>query len=425
MKPGPRFDLFDWARRHPFVFGSLAVHALLAAGLYVVGPYTLARQQRSQDMARMGATLEAARREQMQRHLQRLEQLGKEMGAPSPANAASSPLERAEDLTRRIEQAERQARAKEMARLLKITPEEALAKLRVEEVKRSKPLSRDPAQALAQLERRARDAAERGRERARRESNGVKVASGGGPRASGPGGLGGADGIGPQRKGGDAEGRGGGSGRGGSGEGMVTVGGVGEPDRQYDPMAQVPELAPSRLRYAEARSFGPGAPYANRVYLDRWNVVGPFTAHSSLALDQPLPPETTVDLDAVYEGKHGPVGWQVQHSSHYPFIPEPREADALYYAYTEVRVDRDTEVWLDIGADDDSRLWLNDELVWASGNGDKPWYHEPFYRLDKEMGTYGLVEGRVRVTLRAGRNTLLFKLYNGIDLMFFSVVIAR
>jgi hypothetical protein len=44
--------------------------------------------------------------------------------------------------------------------------------------------------------------------------------------------------------------------------------------------------------------------------------------------------------------------------------------------------------------------------------------------LDERIAAYNLVEVRRRVTLHAGRNTLLFKLYNGIDLMFLSVVIT-
>ena len=417
MKPNRAgFDLFDWARRHPFVVAALALHGLLLAGLYLAGPYTLTRQQRAQDMSRVGASLEAARREQVTRHLQRLEQLGKELGAEAPASPASSPLERAEALTRRIEQTEQHARAKELARLLKIKPEEALAKLRAEETKRARPLPRDPAQAMAQLERRARAAAEQRQARERRESEGMRVA-----RSEHDGSRQDPSGTG---HGGSDTGNGRGKGHGG-GEATDSIGGVGETERQYEAMASPPPLDPARLRYAEARSFGPGAPFANRVYLDRWNVVGPFPARSSRSLDEVHPPELAVDLDAVYEGKHGIVGWQAQHSANYPFVPEPREADALYYAYTEVRVDRDTEVWLDIGADDDSKLWVNDELVWVSGNGDKAWYHRAFYRLDDELSHYALVEGRVRVTLKAGRNTLLLKLYNGVDLMFFSVVIAR
>ena len=38
---------------------------------------------------------------------------------------------------------------------------------------------------------------------------------------------------------------------------------------------------------------------------------------------------------------------------------------------------------------------------------------------------YGLVENRVQVSLRAGRNTLLLKLYDVTQMMFFSVVVAR
>jgi hypothetical protein len=82
-------------------------------------------------------------------------------------------------------------------------------------------------------------------------------------------------------------------------------------------------------------------------------------------------------------------------------------------------------VVLEIGADDDTKLWLNDELVWVSDSlADKPWYREPFYRLDREIVQFNLVEGRKLVRLRAGRNTLLLKLYNGIDLVFFSVVLT-
>ncbi len=90
-----------------------------------------------------------------------------------------------------------------------------------------------------------------------------------------------------------------------------------------------------------------------------------------------------------------------------------------------MRVERDTVVWLDIGADDDSKLWVNDSLVWVSGDADKAWYQRPFTQLGVQIATYDLVEGRRRVVLHAGSNTLLFKLYNGIDLMFLSVVMTR
>lgn len=405
MKRREGFDPIQWARRHPFIVGSLALHGVLAGALWLAGPRAVVVAQRAQDLARVDATVRAAQREQVQRHLKRLEQLAKEAGAELPASAASSPLERATELTQRLEQAERQARTKELARLLKITPEAAAAKVRLEEARRIKSPPRDEAQALAQLERRARDVVERQRERERREREGHRVAGGVGvPGAQG------------------ATGSGGGPIAGGSS--TRSVGGVGEPDRLYDAMVQAPPLDAPGLRFAEARRFGPGAPHANRVYLDRWYVTGPFPADNSRAMRIVYPPEIAVDLDGVYAGKHGVVGWRPQHSATYPFVPEPHVPDAIYYAATEVRVDRDMDVWLDIGADDDTKLWLNDEVVWVSGNGDKPWYHQAFYDLRADMARYGLVEGRVRVSLRAGRNTLLLKLYNAQDLMFFSVVIA-
>jgi hypothetical protein len=106
-------------------------------------------------------------------------------------------------------------------------------------------------------------------------------------------------------------------------------------------------------------------------------------------------------------------------------VPDPRHANAVYYAHTEVHSDREREVWLEIGADDDSKLWLNDELVWRSDpTHDKPWYRRPYHALHERLAQHNLVEARVLVRLRAGRNVLLLKLYNGVDLTFFSVVLA-
>lgn len=415
----PSWDLFTWSRRHPFAVGALALHLAGLAGLYLAGPYALRQQQGSGDRGRVSEALQSARRAQMQHHLDQLQKLAQELNLPPPAGAASQPpVQAAQDLVKRLEAAAQLARAKELARLLKITPEQALAKLKAEDAKRLRPLAQDPAQALAQLNRRARDAADRLREQARREASGTehRVAQGpAGPAGRGPA----ADGLGPA-----GAGAGRGQGRSG-GESVASLGGLGEPERVYEAPSTPPPLDAASLRFAEARRFGPGAAFANRVYLDRWNVVGPFAAPSSRALGDVLAPELAVDLDAVYEGKHGLVSWQPQHSANYPFVPEPREPDALYYAATELQLDRAMDVWLDLGVDDDAKLWVNDELVWVSGNADKAWYHRPFYRLDDELGRYALVESRVKVHLNAGRNTLLLKLYNGVDLMFFSVVLAR
>ncbi|WP_457417630.1 hypothetical protein [Roseateles sp. P5_E7] len=398
------FDPLDWAVRHRFFVGSVALHVFLASGLWLLGPQVAVQAQRAQEAARSEATLRKAQREQIQRHLKRLEQLGKQAGAELPDSAASSPLERAEALTNRLEETERKARIKELARLLKISLEEAAAQVRLEDWKRAKPAPRDAAQALAQLEGRARDAIQRRHAREQREREGVRVA--------GPAGAGGAAG-------------GGNSGRGVGGEGPPgwQRGGTNY-RRDYDAAAETAQIDPAKVRFAAGRRFGPGGPYANRIYLDRWNVIGPFPAPNRRDLmDIVQPPEIAVDLDAVYAGKHGLVGWRPQQSPTYPFVPDPWEEYAIYYAATEVRVDRDMDVWLDIGADDDTKLWLNDELVWVGGNGIKPWYQQHYSGLPG-MATAALVEGRVRVHLQAGRNTLLLKLYNAPMETFFSIIIA-
>lgn len=429
------FDPLDWVGQHRFFVGSVALHVLLAGGVWLLGPQVAVKAQRAQATARAHATLHAAQREQVQRHLQRLEQLGKQAGAEPPGSAAGSPLERAEALTKRLEDTERKARVKELARLLKIKPEQAAAQVRLEDARRMKPVPHDAAQALAQLEGRARDALERRHAREKREREGLRVAGAGAGVGAGGGLVG--NGAGTAQSGQNGQGAGGaGAGTGWHGVGLADT----DYRRDYDAAAQVPQIDPATVRLAAGRRLGTGGPYANRVYLDRWNVIGPFSAPSIRALDIVQPPEIAVDLDALYPGKHGLVGWRPQHSETYPFVPEPVgerppqpkswpvlpspwESDTIYYAATEVHVDRDMDVWLEIGADDDSRLWLNDELVWASGNGIKPWYQQPYSYLPTQA-IYGFVEGRVRVQLRSGRNTLLFKLYNGPGVTFLSVVIA-
>jgi hypothetical protein len=448
----PVADPLDWARRHPFIVVSVVLHLLLLTLLYAAGPYTLRQQQAQQAQARVSAALEQARRQQMQRHLNRLEKLEREMAAkaggapdePLPPAAAGDPqavLARARELTRRVELAEQNRRAAELSRLLKIPPAEALARLKAEDAKRpAPPLPADPAQALAQLERRAQQAAARERERERRQQEGVAIAkTGGGDQGRFSSGVseGGArqgDGKGGGKgdRSGTTEagsaGQGGASGTGGGpegGEATASVGGVGEPGRRYDSPAVAPSLDRATLRLASGRILGPGGVLANRIFLDRWYVVGPFAAPSSRSMNTVYPPELAVDLDAVYEGKGGElVAWRYVSSPSYPVVPPQRSPDAVFYTYTELRVDRDMTIWVDLGVDDDAKMWINDELVWVSGNADKRWYRRPFYLLDEDLTRYGLVESRQRITLRAGSNTLLLKLYNGIDLMFISVVLA-
>lgn len=165
------------------------------------------------------------------------------------------------------------------------------------------------------------------------------------------------------------------------------------------------------------RRIGAGGQFADRVYLNTWYVLGPLPADGASSLDQTYLPERGIDLDGAYEGRNGRVmRWTVQAAGD-PLVPQPRAENSVYYALTEIHVDQDQDVWLDIGADDDSKLWLNDELVWTSDDRDKLWYHVPYFKLSGALTNYALTEVSVRVHLHAGPNRLLFKLYNGVDLM--------
>jgi hypothetical protein len=191
-------------------------------------------------------------------------------------------------------------------------------------------------------------------------------------------------------------------------------------------VASPPRADLATLHTAAGRVFGPGGTYAERVYLDTWYVIGPFAGKGDESLQAGYPPEDDVDLDAAYPGPEGrTLTWQFTSRGFYPFIPPDRRDDSVYYAYTELRLDEDRDVWLSIAADDDSMMWLDERLVWVGAPGDKPWYHPPYYLRDELVGSLALVEGQRRVHLDAGVHRLLFKLYNKDDRTFFSVVLSR
>jgi hypothetical protein len=92
--------------------------------------------------------------------------------------------------------------------------------------------------------------------------------------------------------------------------------------------------------------------------------------------------------------------------------------------YAELKMEAARDVWMSFGADDDAKVWLNDQMIWQSGNGDKPWYHQHFKYLSTNIAELNLTEKTQRVALKKGTNKILFKLYNGTSATFFSLVIA-
>lgn len=472
-------------RRHPWLTASLLVHALLAAALYAAGPVRVQVKREDGVRAQVNDSLQHTARREMQRQLQTMEEIKEALeqsagGAPAgeerqqDADAATrreareearDPAEKARRLAAAIDAVQQKVRASEMARLLRIPEREALRRVRAEAAGRPKPplpKGRPPEAVVAQLAAQARAALAQRRAQLLAQQQGIAVQpgkrmpldgrAGGSARergAAGPGGgKNGAAGSGGTH--GNSGGRGGGGDNTGvssaSGSRLDALAGglgMGPPQaltgssldmsssafsdtRGYGSYLAPPPLDAARVRPGGGRVLGAGGPYANRVHLDTWAIIGPFQGQGADSRQAIYPPERGVDLDAVYYGKNDvPVRWTWQQESSYPSIPRPRAENAVYYAYTEVTVDRDIDLWAWIGADDDSKMWFNERLVWISGDGDKPWYRQPFYRQRAALATRNLTEGQRKLHFRKGRNTILFKLYNGADLMFYSVVLSK
>jgi len=394
------------------------------------------------------------------------------------APRSPDPAVRARELARQIEQVQQKIRAADMARLLRIPEAEALKRVQREEARKPRPAparQASPEAQVAQLAQQAKAALAQRRVQLLAQQQGIAIkpeagepkpgrlqgGKTGGKAGQGPGsgklaGQGGqGQGNGQSGQGGRMSGQGGQGGRAGGGgivqnsasrgskvEALVSGLALGAPgaitgssidmssnafsdSRTYGAFLEPPPVDAAAMRTGRGRTIGAGGAYANRIFLDTWYVIGPFEGAGHDSQNAVYPPERGVDLDAVYYGKNDlPVRWTFQQDARYPSIPLPRAENAVYYAYTEVEVDRDMDLWVWIGGDDDTKMWFNDRLVWLSGDGvDKPWYRQAFMTLP-EVRTLNLSEGQRRLHFNKGRNSILLKLYNGVNLMFYSVVLS-
>jgi hypothetical protein len=203
------------------------------------------------------------------------------------------------------------------------------------------------------------------------------------------------------------------------GSGTIFGGGVGH----------IPAVDAAAMVKGTGRMIGPGGAYANRVWVNRWYVIGPFDGRhgADLFANYRHPPEQGVVLDAAYRGKGGQlVKWDYVDMARYPLMPPVRAEDAVYYGYTELMVDADEDLTIWVGADDDAQLWLNDRLVWKGGNVNKDWFFGRVYETrNTYVRDYNLSEGKRVVHFRKGRNKLFFKLSNGPTRLFFSLVLTK
>ncbi|HEV8690960.1 MAG TPA: hypothetical protein VGQ91_11735, partial [Ideonella sp.] len=373
------------------------LHALLVALLLNLPGLGDAEQARATVLAQrqVDAQLAHTAERALQQRVERMEQILRLMSEgsgmappPLPGPTDGSPVAlaaRAQALSEAIEVAERRLRAAALARLARIPLAQATREVeaRAAAERPAAPAS-TPAETIEQLERRAREALEVQRAQVEAQRNGVRVARAEAPTAAASGSAGQArpaDGIPrslavqlaaefrngpPQGRVGEAGVEGGRSvnpkrvqgmagGRIAHADDPLRVNPFGEgapvklPGSSLDLTGQggptgldfvrPPKVDIRAVRTAAGRVFGPGGAFANRVYLDSWYVIGPFTGEGENPIDAVFPPEEGIDLDGSYRGLDGRiVGWHYASRGFYPFIPPQREERAVYYAYTELRI---------------------------------------------------------------------------------------
>lgn len=461
---------FGPLRRHPFIFLSLVLHAVPLVALYHFGTQRIeiAQRERQQRQVESGARLTAqARLEKRVHDMERIQSLLAQSAGKRPAGnkedevqfsaqpkAPDELLKQAKDLARKIDEIERDTKAEQLAKLLDIPKEKALEqvaeKARAEAPPAAEPQT--PAEAAAQIEQleaKARVALEERRHQLEQQQNGVQVAA----DAAGAAQRGAGKGNGK----GDGEGKGDGQGNGQSGQGLGngSAGGVGRqmldriaaftnpdlPDRMTKAylggagtmfgggVAHMPTVDAATMVKGTGRMIGAGGTYANRVWVNRWYLIGPFDGRHGAGLfaNYHHPPEQGVVLDAAYRGKGGRlVKWDYVDMARYPLEPPVHAEDAVYYGYTELMLDAEQDLTIWVGADDDAQLWLNDRLVWEGGNANKDSFFGQVYETRNTfVRDYNLNEGKRVVHFRKGRNKLFFKLSNGPTRIFFSLVLTK
>jgi hypothetical protein len=464
--------------RWPFLSLSVAAHVALLALLFYFGSYQPELRQQEQEVAAsLRATSSASTAKRLQ-DLQTIKQLLEksadkaETGTPPEPAASDQPqtpqemLEHARELSQAIEALDEQIREEELAELIgepapKVreteTPQEdeVVAKQDVPEPVTEEMAARE----VAELEAEARETLARRQERLEAKANGVPIQG----REPGSGQQGaGAQGAGEQGKG---QGMGQGLGERVAGEhgAGARVGGESDGNSQASVRAEIadfiardqglerrsrttayedpsngffhlgqleiPAVDASSMVRGRGRVLGAGGEYANRVYLNTWYLIGPFPGrHNEGLFDNPsYPPEKAVLLDAVYFGKDKRLlKWRYVSAENYPLVPPDLAEDSVYYGYTEVFVDQACDLWAWIGVDDDAQIYLNERLVWEGGNVNKgSYFHAVFNTSNTYLRDYNRTEGKRLLHFNKGRNRIFFKMSNGPNNPFLSMVLTR
>lgn len=143
------------------------------------------------------------------------------------------------------------------------------------------------------------------------------------------------------------------------------------------------------------------------TFVQQWRIIGPFSNRDGGGLETVYEPETNLDVARNYSGMDGEAkwvktGWRLPDTSGdapvfinlEPLIT-PKDK-AIAYAVTYLVAERDMDAVLWVGTDDGCKVWLNGDLVLSHPEPRPP-----------DPG-----QDQVPVSLRRGRNTVLYKVAN-------------
>jgi len=141
-------------------------------------------------------------------------------------------------------------------------------------------------------------------------------------------------------------------------------------------------------------------------FLPQWSIVGPFDNKDGKGFTTAYGPELDVnaskapDLQAEYDGQTDKVRWQpIATTDDYGVVDIAKQIEnfkgSLMYATTTWTSDKEQQAEIRLGTPNSWKLWVNGKLV----------FEREEYHRSSQLDQY-----RVPVTLKAGSNTLLFKI---------------
>ncbi|KQQ32942.1 hypothetical protein ASF61_12675 [Duganella sp. Leaf126] len=449
--------------RHRFLYLSLALHALPLAALGYFGYTGKLRVEAAQRERLVESGMQQTEQARLEKRVQAMAQikslLEQSTGGKHPApsdprqhegqilpgaqqTGTNTLMAQARALSRTIETIEQDIKAEELAKLLQLSKEKAVARLaemRKPAQPETEPTTRaEAAEKIAQLEAKARQVLAQRRQQLERRRDGIAVTAAASPKRDHGRPAAAAAG---QEAGVAGDGGGGGAPAPTTLERIAAFTNPDLPDRQTTEykaggifnyvdrgIGHIPAVDAQHTVNGTGRIIGAGGEYGNRIYVNAWYLIGPFQGKrlGELFSNYRYPPDDAVVLDAVYRGKGNRLlKWEYVNLATYPLIPSDEAENAVYYGYTEVMLDEERDMTIWVGADDDAQLWINDKLAWKGGNYRKQWFFDEIYETKNTyVADYNLSEGKRVVRFRKGRNQLLFKLSNGPTRLFFSLVLT-